>query len=289
MAESGVSQHHLSSARRTARVRAACVWLAIVSLRLSGVAHAQAGPPYITNDPGTPGNANWEINLGFMPEVSRDGTAYQIPQIDLNYGLGDRIQLTYEVPYVIHTSSGGTTAGWSNGFPGVKWRFYDAGDEGWQVSVFPQLETGAGTRAQQSDIGSPGPRFLLPFEASRKLGPVDIDVEAGYYFPRHGAARGERILGLVVGHEFTERLELDAELYDDHAADAAPRGTTWDIGGRYKLSRSFIALLMAGSSLTGTANGEPQFFSYLGIQLLLSDYGTKLGGEPQRAETLAPK
>jgi hypothetical protein len=26
--------------------------------------HAQAGPPFLTNDAGTPGNANWEINVG---------------------------------------------------------------------------------------------------------------------------------------------------------------------------------------------------------------------------------
>ena len=30
-------------------------------------AFAQGGPPYYTNDPGTPGNLNWEINLGYMP------------------------------------------------------------------------------------------------------------------------------------------------------------------------------------------------------------------------------
>jgi len=28
------------------------------------------GPPYYTNDPGTPGNLNWEINLGYMPDLT---------------------------------------------------------------------------------------------------------------------------------------------------------------------------------------------------------------------------
>jgi hypothetical protein len=261
----------------------------LASTALHGTAHAQAGPPYLTNDPGTPGNGNWEINIGFVPEVNRAVASYQIPQFDLNYGLGDRIQLTYEVPYVIHTGGGASTGGWSNGLPGVKWRFYDAGDEGWQVSTFPQIETGAGALAQQRGIGSPGPRFLLPFEASRRVGPVEVDVEAGYFFPRRGAARGERILGLVVGHEFTPRLELDAELYDDHAVDAPPQGTTWDIGGRYKISRRFIALFMAGRSFSATSSGEPQFMAYLGIQILLSDYGLKLGGETGGANPNDPK
>jgi len=28
-------------------------------------AHSQGGPPFITDDPGTPGNRHWEINLGW--------------------------------------------------------------------------------------------------------------------------------------------------------------------------------------------------------------------------------
>ena len=28
---------------------------------------AEGGPPYYTNDPGTPGHLNWEINLAYMP------------------------------------------------------------------------------------------------------------------------------------------------------------------------------------------------------------------------------
>jgi hypothetical protein len=268
-------------ARRGRHPLPALASVALAALHLTSVAQAQAGPPYLTNDPGTPGNGNWELNFALVPAVSRGEAAYQIPQFDLNYGLGDRVQLTYEVPYVLHTGGGATTGGWGNGFPGVKWRFFDEGDAGWQVSTFPQYETGVGILGQQRGIGSAGPRFLLPFEASRKVGPIDVDVEAGYWFPRRGAARGERILGLVVGHEFTPRLELDAELYDDHAIDAAPQGSTWDVGGRYKLSRSFIALFMAGSTLSGRSNGEPEFFSYLGVQVLLSDYGLKWGGESE--------
>ncbi|MGO9426072.1 MAG: hypothetical protein ACLP6Z_11820, partial [Steroidobacteraceae bacterium] len=51
-------------------------------------ASAQGGPPFLTNDPGTPGNANWEINLGSMQSIVRSGATYQVPQIDLNFGVG---------------------------------------------------------------------------------------------------------------------------------------------------------------------------------------------------------
>jgi hypothetical protein len=246
------------------------VWLCLWS-----AACAQGGPPYLTNDPGTPGNANWEINIGALPTAVHGATSYQLPQLDLNFGVGDRIQLTYEIPYVLATASGEPShTGWSNAFPGVKWRFLDQGDSGWQVSMFPQFETALSSAAQARGLGQPGSRLLLPLEAAHKIGPFDVDAEAGYYLPRGGVH--ERIFGLVVGRELNERFEMDLELYDDRASGAPPHSTTLDIGGRYKLGRSFIALFMAGRSINGTGNDQPEFMGYFGIQILLSNYGLSL-------------
>ncbi len=238
---------------------------------------AQAGPPYLTNDPGTPGNGNWEINLAAMSTRSAGVTDWQIPQIDLNFGLGDRIQLTYEVPYVVQSASGAPQAsGWSNAFPGIKWRFLDQGDEGWQMSIFPQYETAGSPSAQRQGIAEQGSRLLLPVEVARSVGPLDLDFEAGYYLAHRG--REERILGLVAGHRFTPRLELDVELYNDHAMGALPDYTTLDVGGRYRLGRGFLLLFMAGRSIANSS-GEIDFMSYLGVQILLSDYGLHLEQE----------
>jgi hypothetical protein len=254
-----------------------------LNLDFAGTANGQAGPPFLTNDPGTPGNANWEINLGSMQTVGRGVSSYQVPQIDLNFGLGDRIQLTYEVPYTLQSTSGQPVqSGWSNGYPGVKWRFLDGGEDGWQMSTFPQVETGASTRARQIGIGVAGPRYLLPFELTKKLGSFDVDFEAGYYVAGHGPK--ERIFGFVAGRSATKRLELDIEIYDDRTYDArandvGPHSTTLDVGGRYKLSPGLIALFMAGRSVNGFSAGQPEFIGYIGIQILLSNYGRNFSSE----------
>jgi hypothetical protein len=214
-------------------------------------AHAQAGPPFLTNDPGTPGNANWEINLASMQTITRGASAYQAPQIDLNFGVGDRVQLTYEIPYVVGTSSGEPVQrAWSNAFPGLKWRFLDLGETGWQASVFPQVET-ASRGAERAGIAEAGPRYLLPVEASRNFGPIAIDFEAGYYLPGHGPR--ERIFGFAAGRSFT---------------------------ARDKVATGVIALFMAGRSVNGFAHGQPEYMGYLGVQLLLSDYGRRFTAEP---------
>jgi hypothetical protein len=253
------------------------LWIAAV-LHAPGPAHAQAGPPFLTNDPGTPGNANWEINIAAVPTIARAGASYQAPQYDFNFGVGDRIQLTYEVPYVLQTSSGRPSQrGWSNGFPGLKWRFLDQGADGWQMSTFPQVETGASAAARQKGIASLGPRYFLPVEVSRKFGPLDTDFEVGYYFPVHGLR--ERILGFVAGRALTPRFELYGEIYDDRAVGGPPQETTLDVGGRYKLHPGIIALFMAGRSISGTSNGQPEFMGYFGVQILLSNYGRTLNAE----------
>jgi hypothetical protein len=251
------------------------VWIFALTMPRLGI--AQAGPPFLSNDPGTPGNGNWEVNVAAAQTIERGSASYQIPQIDVNFGVGDRVQLTYEVPYVLETADARANhAGPSNAYPGVKWRFLDQGEGGWQVSLFPQIETGATLSAQQRGIGSPGPRLLMPVEAATKLGAVDVDAEAGYYFPKRGPR--EEIFGLVAGHTFAERFDLAAELYRDHVLGSPSTSTTTlDLGGRYQIKRSLIALFMAGRGV-GT---EPQFTGYFGVQVLLSDYGRAWGPRPR--------
>src|SRR5580704_5487909 len=87
---------------------------------------AQGGPPYYTNDPGTPGNRNWEINLGYMPFLYTDTSTAHMPDVDINYGLGSRIQLTYESAWLrVKNGAQLPQYGQEQDQLGVKWRFYD--------------------------------------------------------------------------------------------------------------------------------------------------------------------
>jgi hypothetical protein len=61
----------------------------LILLAIASVAsqtRAQGGPPFITDDPGTPGNHNWEINVGWIANHNPASASYQSPDIDLRYG-----------------------------------------------------------------------------------------------------------------------------------------------------------------------------------------------------------
>jgi hypothetical protein len=94
-------------------------------------AHAQAGPPFRTDDPETPGNQHWEINFGFIGDRNPAAGAYQVPDFDINYGLGDRLQLKYELPIAIEETRpqpnqpGHVLGGLGESLLGIKWRFYE--------------------------------------------------------------------------------------------------------------------------------------------------------------------
>jgi hypothetical protein len=45
----------------------------------------------ITDDPGTPGNKHWEINVAFTESRFSYGVVYETPHIDLNYGYGNNV------------------------------------------------------------------------------------------------------------------------------------------------------------------------------------------------------
>jgi hypothetical protein len=104
---------------------------------LATLAHAQGGPPFRTDDPDTPGNKHWEINIGFIGDRNPQAGSYQVPDFDINYGLGDRIQLKYEIPIAIAEirAQPGTPdqpptneqilVGLGGSNPGIKWRFYE--------------------------------------------------------------------------------------------------------------------------------------------------------------------
>jgi len=231
-------------------------------------AFAQGGPPYYTNDPGTPGNLNWEINLGYMPFFYSNQSVSHTPDVDINFGIGDRIQLTYENAWLhVRPPLSTNRFGLGQSNPGVKWRFYDAGEDGLSISVFPQFFLNNPDNAVSRSVTPANDAFLLPVEFSKKFGPVDVNYEIGYQFVHKGPDGW--LTGLVVGHEFSEKLELDMELYNQgifHPNDNQP---TIGFGARYKIHNPVVLLLMAGRGLEPTRDNQSYFVGYFGIQLLL--------------------
>ena len=134
-----MNTHRLSPWSSSLQTKHRLRWVPLLALlfALAPAAQAQGGPPFRTDDPDTPRNKHWEINFGFIGDRNPQAGAYQVPDVDINYGLGDRIQLKYEIPVALEetralpaTSSQPATqehviGGLGESLPGIKWRFYE--------------------------------------------------------------------------------------------------------------------------------------------------------------------
>ena len=108
----------------------------ILALMMATTAWGQAGPPVIGDDPGTPPDGHWEINIAYPYIRTPHQVTMETPHLDLNYGWGDHIQLKYEVGWLIGKEEGQPwTQGINNSLAGVKWRFLDEEKNGTTKSV----------------------------------------------------------------------------------------------------------------------------------------------------------
>jgi hypothetical protein len=247
---------------RTARLVAVLAGLSIVG---SARALAQGGPPMITDDPDTPGPGFWEVNVSVQSDSSRTDTRLETPRVDANYGVGDRIQLKFEVPWV-QALDGVRRQGPGDATAGVKWRFL--GQEGMRLawSVYPQVEFNTARSSVNKELVDAGPDFQLPTEITLEIHHVEINGEVGRTFIVRGA--GSWIAGLSTEVQPLQRLELLAEL---HAEATRRQPSEWiaNVGARPRLTER-LTLLMAAGHTTHTGRGKPsRILAYAGVQLNL--------------------
>jgi hypothetical protein len=146
----------------------------------------------------------------------------QLPYLDLNYGIGDRVQLTWQISWDTERPDGGpSVSGLSASVFGIKWRFCDEGGGGWQISAFPQFTfVNPGSGSDRRGLAAAASGFLLPMEIEKDLGLVSANLEVGRVLAPQGGddllgVGGGWIAGLVLGREIAHGVELDAEVHDN--------------------------------------------------------------------------
>lgn len=272
----------MNTARRMRLLILACLFPLLASIPLL----AQGGPPLLTDDPGTPGRNNWEINLGYTIDRQPSDNDYETPILDMNYGWGDRVQLKYEMPYIYNSSNHGPLqSGPGDSKVGIKIRFFQDEKLALNIGTYPQLEFNNTQNSVRRGLVYKGPLFLLPVEVTKKVGPIDVDLDVGHWFTQQ---KGYWIGGLAFGHQVKKRLEVLSEIYSNSTPDGE-RDNTFDFGGRYRLSRNALLIFMAGRSFRPPSSGQSQLIGYFGMQFQLGRHlrdDTEKELEPHEAASL---
>ncbi|HKH84721.1 MAG TPA: hypothetical protein VKA25_13610 [Gemmatimonadales bacterium] len=225
-------------------------------------ADAQGGPPLVTDDPGTPGAGRWELNVAVTAEQDTRESIYQVPLIDLNYGVGDRIQLKVELPFqIVAPAELPTLSGLGNTLLGVKWRFHEG--PALAISTYPQLEFNNPTSSVARGVAEAGKRLFLPLELTRSWHDFGINVEAGYQMVED--AEDGWSYGLAAGYRF-HKLDLLGECTTSSTRDFTATGVLCSLGGRYGVSKILTALVAIGHRVAGSNTQQPSLRAYVGLQ-----------------------
>jgi hypothetical protein len=251
-------------------MRAWCLELgaaALLLVALPAASAAQGGPPLITDDPDTPGPGYWEINLSTFLEHRGTVRRIEVPRLDVNVGVGRRLQLKFEMPHAgISAPDDPTVTGAGNAIAGVKWRFL--GEEGRRLawSVYPQIEFAAPDPSVAKGLADPNPSLTLPTELTVEFAHLELSFEVGRVLVSRGP--DEWLSGVATEIGLGKRLELLAECHAE-----APVGKAVELivngGGRLKLTREMILMLAVGG-IVHTAAGESRGgLFYAGLQFNL--------------------
>ncbi|WP_263373327.1 hypothetical protein [Granulicella aggregans] len=267
----------------------------------------QGAPPFRTEDPETPGNRHLEFNFGAAGNRNPSDGEYELPSLDLAYGLGSRMQLKYELPLVVaetrptadDPTDGRVIGGLGHSVLGAKLRFYQhtpgnswiwhgrsekregaespEEEPSFAASIFPRLSLDNPTRSVARGVIERGPNLLLPVEVSARMGPIHLNGEAGYQFGNRDVPQSW-VRGLMIGHDFRRGTQAYIEIYDRQDANRIDglqkrRDATAELGGRQTLGRHkrVLLLLMGGRSFQSVVpeRSQPSWIAYVGVRFIL--------------------
>jgi hypothetical protein len=238
---------------------------------------AVSSPPMEMDDPGTPGHRGIEVN--FVGSQSRAGLS-RVSEIllDANYGIGDRIQLKYERPYVtVQEEEIPFQKGVGATEFGVKWRMIDHGGLG--IAVYPnyQLDDAFTVKNAEGETEeTEGSSVYLPLLISKEVSHF-YTLAANVGYRRNLVGRGDDInLALGVGRALPGDSRILAEVFSERDESLQNRQTDVRIGYVFNMlpqswvpqDMEFPAYVSLGHSIGATESLEPALSFTFGVSII---------------------
>jgi hypothetical protein len=244
------------------RNRGACFAATLaLAVALSSTASAQGGAPLSTEDTNTTPSGTWEINLIGSLARMPGATDILAPDLDVNYGLGDRLQVKAEVPWVtVREESAAAKAGVGRASAGIKWRVAGEGGADGSIALFPQYAWTLTRSSARRGIAE-GHQWVLPVIASIHVGRLPLAADAG---PTWGADGNGWAAGIVAGIACRAPVECGAEIRQTRVQHR--HATLLNAGLRWKIDDS-VSLLAAIGHEFGTSEERRRLLGYIALQL----------------------
>jgi len=250
----------------------------LLTLALSAI--AQAGPPYLTDDPDPVDYHNFE----FIAFMQRDQTGafnnLAAPAMELNYGGFHDTQLHFGAQYANFSQNGVAARGMGDTELAIKYRFLHETKHRPEFTFYPALEIPTGSASR--GLGNGRAFYKFPFWMEKNRGPWTTYGGGGYIYNTEPGQRDSFYGGQLLQRTLNQHWALGAEVYyqgpqmasQPPLFDSAPLTTSawiWNAGGSYNFNPNLALLFSAGHSFTGDRNAV----FYLGLD---HTWGPRGGG-----------
>lgn len=232
------------------------------------------GPPFQTDDPVPVDFHHYEFYIFGATDGTPVETDFSGPAFEFNWGAIPRVQIHAVVPIVgIHPSnnpiylpSGAGSSAYGPGDMelGAKVAWITETKHFPQIGSFTMFEIPTGDSDKGLGIGKVW--YKLPIWAQKNIGEWTLDGGAGYQVVPQTDFRDFPYGGFLLKREFSEKLQLAAEVFSHGREGTAPpqieSSTMMDAGGYYQLKGEGMQLLFAyGHSIAG----QTENYGYLGL------------------------
>lgn len=233
--------------------------IAATVLATVAAAPAEAGPPFLTDDPEPTDFGHWEICAPVV-EVSGIGPDFGgAAGAEVNYGARPGVQVTLGVPIAFAHDRAGYTIGRGDLDLSVKYRFFHDEAHGISIAAFPGTSLPTGIHG----LGAGRITALLPIWAQKDLGPWSVFGGGGYAINPGQGNRSSWTGGVAVTPTVSPRLVVGVEADRQGATTVnGSASTRLGAGCILQLNRTFRVLGSAGPTIADTG-GHPAFHVFV--------------------------
>ncbi|MDR3607588.1 MAG: hypothetical protein P4M08_09425 [Oligoflexia bacterium] len=247
-------------------------------------------PPLNVDDPSTPGCNRFEINVVTDGDIARSRNTWELPLLDLNYGIGDNIQLKYEVPFVNSASQDANASAIGESRAGIKYMFFENEPSKLQLATYPQLTfVSANSDAVIKGLASPGSIVTLPMLLSRRigataLGEINLTANVGYNISTKADTPDFISAAIGIGTPIRHNMALMGELTTEQAIaklsdETRSQLVQADLGMMTTITQRFLLFGSVGHSVFSS---DTQGHTYI-----LAGFRVLTGGITHESETVA--
>ena len=226
---------------------------------------AQAGPPFVTDDPEPVEYRHWEIYLASQDAKDKDGWSGTAPHFEVNYGALPNLQVHLIAPFAyVRPNDGSSHYGFGDLELGVKYRFIQEADWWPMVGAFPIVDLPTGRSSK--GLGSGHTKTFLPIWFQKSWGPWTSYGGGGYWINPGSENKDYWFAGWEVQRELSKSVTLGGEVFYNTPTEKGEGDRTGsNVGTIFNLTDEHHLLFSAGRDI----HGQNRFSTYIAYQLTI--------------------